>query len=147
MSSDRRAQDHGSDLRPIGLGKQPPTQGSRADRVGLIDDQAPSDVEPGGRQAEGETQQEREQGECSRHHLADRGPVLLLRTPSPIRPHPEAALERQEDDHDGGQVDAPDRQKIEPSSVSLNAPVRSALGKSRGHYGEDMVLPSAEIQV
>src|SRR5262249_25696595 len=39
VSSDRSAQDHRSDLRPRGLGKQPPTRGSRTDRVGLIDDQ------------------------------------------------------------------------------------------------------------
>ena len=146
MSSDRRAQDHRSDLRPRGLGKQPPTRGSRTDRVGLIDDQAPSDIEPGGRQPEREPEHEREQGERVRHHLADGWPILLLLTPTPILPHPEADLERQEDDRHSGQEDATDRDKIERSIVSHTVPDRSARGKSCGHHLNDMVLPIAEIE-
>ena len=107
---DRLAKDRGSDLRSMGLGKQPPTRGSRTDHVSLIDDQAPSDIEPGGRQPEREPEHEREQGERVRHHLADGWPILLLLTPTPILPHPEADLERQEDDRHSGQEDARDRE-------------------------------------
>ena len=61
-----------------------------------------------------------------RHHLADGWPILLLRTSTPILPHPEAALECQEDQHQRGQEDAPDREKVERSTVSHTAPDRSA---------------------
>ena len=69
----------------------------RTDRIGLIDDQAPSDVEAGGGQPEREREHEREQREQrerGRHHLADGWLILLLRTPTPILAQAEAALDR-----------------------------------------------------
>ena len=142
MSADRRAQDHRSDLHPRGLGKQPPTRGSRTDRVGLIDAQARSDIEPGCRQPE----REHKQGERVGHHLADVWLILLLLTPTPILPHPQADLECQEDDRHSGQEDGTDRDEIERSIVSHTVPDRSARGKSCGHRLNDMVLPIAEIE-
>jgi hypothetical protein len=94
----------------MGLGKQPPTQESRTDRLGLIDDQAPSNVKAASGQPERESEHEREQGDRGRHHLADGWPILRLRTPTPILPHPAAALDRQEDDHHSGREDARDRE-------------------------------------
>jgi hypothetical protein len=106
----------------MGLGKQPPTQESRTNRVGLIVDQAPSNVKAGC----GQPEHEREQSERGRHYLADGWPILLLLTPPPILLHPEADLERQEDDRHSGQDDATDRKEIERSSVSHTVPDPSA---------------------
>jgi hypothetical protein len=86
------------------------------------------------------------QDERVRHHLADGWPILLLLTPTPILPHPEADLERQEEDRHSGQEDATDRDEIERSIVSHTVPDRSARGKSCGHHLDDMVLPIAEIE-
>jgi hypothetical protein len=130
------------DLRPMGLGKRPPTQESRTSRVGLIDDQAPSNVEAGCSQPE----REREQGEHGRHHLADEWRIPLLLTTTPILLHPEADLERQEDERHSGQDDAPDREEIERSSVGHTVPDPATRGKSSGHHLKHMVLPFAEIE-
>jgi hypothetical protein len=60
--------------------------------------------------------------------------------------HPEAGLERQEDDCHSGQEDATDRDQIERSIVSHTIPDPSARGKSCGHHLKDMLLPVAEIE-
>ena len=109
--------EEASDVRPMRLGEQPRTQRGRPDRIGLLDDQAPPDVEAGGGQPEREREHEREQCERGRHHLADGWPILLLRTPPPILAQAEAALDREKDDRHGGQEDTPDREKIEWPSV------------------------------
>src|SRR6476620_5852279 len=75
-------------LRSMGLGKRIRAQVGGADRVGLLDDQPPPDVEARGGQPEREREEEGEQRERRRHHLADGGPILLLRSPSPIHPQP-----------------------------------------------------------
>jgi hypothetical protein len=89
----------------MGLVKQPHTRECRTDRVGLVDELVPSNVEAGC----GQPAREREQGGRVRHHLADAWPILLLLTLTPIVLHPEADLERQEDERHRGQEDATDR--------------------------------------
>jgi hypothetical protein len=95
----------------MGLAKQPLTQETRTDRVGLSDELAQSDVRVGG----GPPERECERG---RHHLARGSPNLLLLMPTPILLHPEAGLERQEDDCHSGQEDTTDQNEIELSIVS-----------------------------
>jgi hypothetical protein len=59
--------NHGSDVRPMGLVKQPYARESRTDRVGLFDELALSNVKAGC----GQPERERERGERVRHHRAD----------------------------------------------------------------------------
>jgi hypothetical protein len=81
-----------------------------------------------------------------RHHLSDGWPILLLLAPTPILLHPEADLERQEDDRHSEQEDATDRDEIERSIVSHSVPDQSARGRSCGHHLNAMVLPIAGIE-
>jgi hypothetical protein len=130
----------------MGLAKLPLVPESRADCVGLFDELDPSNVDAGCGQPERQRGHEREQGERVRHHLADGRPILPLLTPTPIELHPEAALERQEDDRHSGQDDATDRDEIERAIVSHTVPDPSTRDKSCGHHLKDMVLPFAEME-
>jgi len=94
----------------VGVGEQRGSQIGRTDRVGLINEQPPSDIKARRGQPQCEREHEREQCERGRHHPTDWRLILQHRTSTPKLAEPESALDRQKDQGYRGQEDEPDRQ-------------------------------------